>query len=217
MAIPAPVKRLDPFATPPPATTNIADPYGDLIDPPIGGGGPVDPPVVDPIGPPIGGGGPVGPTPIDPPIGGGGPVDPTPDPLHALARKRIMDLLDRGPTSAQDVYNSPAAAAHRLSTQRALEHNVASAAERGAAGGYGSGAIAGNQAGLEQAAAEGNANYTGYLAQHQEDQRIQTLLQGLGLNQQGQQENNRLGFDYTQLQTNANFQALLAALQGGGA
>jgi hypothetical protein len=41
-------------------------------------------------------------------------------------------------------------------------------------------------------------------------------MQSVGLHQQGVNANNNLGFNYTQLQTQANLQALLAALQQGG-
>ena len=196
---------------------------GGPLPPNIGGGWPIGteelPGVGGPRGPELG-------PPTDEPTGLGGGLGPelappvpdvaggVPD-VNTVARSKILELLNAQPVTADSLYSSPEAQAQRLGAQRGLESQHRNLAEAAAQNGT-LGGIEGLNRGLDFASAEGSARYLGDLAGGKEQQRQSGILAALGLNQQGQQANDRLGFDYTQLENDANYRALLAALGIGG-
>lgn len=216
------------------------DPTMGGILPPTPVGGDLGPPVETPVQPGWGGGGEqLGPDfnpqagdlgpPIDEgpigivPTGGlgpelGPPVQDTsvssPD-IQTAFHDALLKQLTAGPATAQSVLESPAAQAHRLASQRGMERQRADNAETAAQNGT-LGGLEGVNRGLDFATAEGDAGYTGDLAQTQETARQNALMQALGLTQNGTQANNQLGFNYSQLGLDANYKALLLALQQSG-
>ncbi len=155
----------------------------------------------------------------------------TADSVQQAYLDALLKQLNPTPLTADSINQNPAAAAYRVQTQRGLDKQRQSLAERASAEGtLGSGGFDSQVRGADQQAAESNAGFTGSLGMHLFDQQRQELQSAIAAAQQAGQfsmaqklqlklaqmqasaQNNQLGFNYAQLQTQANRDALLAML-----
>ena len=153
------------------------------------------------------------------------------DEAELIALLAAAARLGRADVDATLFADLDRAAAYRVQTQRGLDQQRQALAERDAASGtLGSGGFDSQARGLGQQAAESNSQFTGNLGMHLFDQQQQQLTSAIAAAQQAGQfstaqalqlklaqmqaaaQNNQLGFNYAQLETNANRDALLAML-----
>ncbi|MPZ20130.1 MAG: hypothetical protein GEV06_19765 [Luteitalea sp.] len=158
---------------------------------------------------------------------GGGTSQPQNDPLRELVIQQLMEIIAQGnrTSSLSDPALAPAVQANRVALQRSADQQRAEAAERRAyddSGGFGAKAFRGDVAGIAQRQGEAQGAYEGGLLLQQLESDRDRLMQGLNLaigigdadsaralqlqlaNLQAEIERERLGFNYTALQYQAN-------------